>query len=90
VRFSVSSCTPTRRSRTSLTAGSGQYDEPEPPTLSISQLGDDLVSGVVEGILWQDAPEGHRTKLAPVKLDFTARVCHFGEPGFTECTNPLR
>jgi len=43
---------------------------------------------VAEGVLYQDAPNGHRSKIAPVEVEFTARACHYGRPGYTDCTNP--
>ena len=60
---------------------------PDLPTLEITGMTADEVTGRVTGTLWQALPDRDPSVTAAVDLQFTARACREG-PDFTACTNP--
>ncbi|MFV1987006.1 MAG: hypothetical protein ACC682_06980 [Gemmatimonadota bacterium] len=57
------------------------------PTLEVTGMTTDEVTGRVNGTLWQALPDRDPSVTAAVDLQFTARACRAG-PDFTACTNP--
>lgn len=70
---------------------SGTADDertPDPPTLTVTAITPQEVSGELTGTLWQSQPTGDRSDTSPASVQFTARACRYGMPEFTACTNP--